>query len=359
MGRPFGYDASAVMVAFNLDGTFKRAAAAVAEVWDSISGGTQITDLITWNGDFADTSGTPITEVVADGNGQLGFRCVDPNIADVWLDFGLGVRQHLMAADTAMLYDALFTEAWRTGDHQNDHLIVDPNKSAFTIQAAPGQVADVFVLRNSAGVRTGYGNEEGLLRARGGQDNDVVFRVIQRSNTHAANLQEWTKSNDDKLSWIENDGTHVDPTLFRRKTADEPLPTSTALQDDNHLIVPVKVDGIYRIETFLIVDGPAAADLKLGWSAPSGSTLHWTSAGLTTSLGAGAQSASYKLPYLGLADTDGVGLADVGTKVIARPSGLLLVGASAGNLTLRWAELTSSGTVTVYAGSWIQLTKVA
>lgn len=85
--HPFGADASAVLVAFNPDGTFTRAAAATATVWDSMTGGTQYTDpnLLTWSGVLGDATGTAITQATADANGILVFQAP---ASDVWLDFG-------------------------------------------------------------------------------------------------------------------------------------------------------------------------------------------------------------------------------------------------------------------------------
>lgn len=58
---------------------------ATASIYNSRTGGTQITDL-------QNISGTAITQVTSDANGQVVFYGPDNYISVLWLDFGSGVR---------------------------------------------------------------------------------------------------------------------------------------------------------------------------------------------------------------------------------------------------------------------------
>jgi hypothetical protein len=63
------------------------------------------------------------------------------------------------------------------------------------------------------GVRTGYHNEKGELRARPAADNSVPFRVQQRSNTQSVNLTEWTQTDNTVLASIGPTGNISAPNL--------------------------------------------------------------------------------------------------------------------------------------------------
>ncbi|MFD6874544.1 MULTISPECIES: hypothetical protein [unclassified Streptomyces] len=140
------------------------------------------------------------------------------------------------------------------------------------------------------------------------------------------------------------------------KTADEPVTSSTSLQDDDHLAITVVAGGWYAVEAFLDVEGDPAGDLTIGWSVPSGSTMSWTeggiSAGNTNNIG------SVKLQRNDGSTSSGVGIIAAGSAV--RPSGRLVVGGTPGTLQLRWAQTASNATPTIIkTGSWIRLTRMA
>ncbi|WP_405506322.1 glycerophosphodiester phosphodiesterase [Streptomyces cyaneofuscatus] len=67
-------------------------------VWDAVAGGTQLTDL-------TDTSGLPITSVVAASDGFVAFYGPE-DATTVYLDFGLGRRYAMVASDIAEIISA-------------------------------------------------------------------------------------------------------------------------------------------------------------------------------------------------------------------------------------------------------------
>jgi hypothetical protein len=76
-------------------------AGAIGTVWDSLTGGTQLTDL-------TDINGTPITQVTADTEAAVGFYGPD-NISTVYVDFDHSRRFLMTAVDLGNQIDSLST----------------------------------------------------------------------------------------------------------------------------------------------------------------------------------------------------------------------------------------------------------
>ncbi|MEU6449589.1 hypothetical protein [Streptomyces sp. NPDC046979] len=74
-------------------------AGAVGTVWDSLVGGSQITDL-------TDLSGSPITQITADTEAAVGFFGPD-GVSTVYADFGYSRRFLMMAVDLGSQIDGL------------------------------------------------------------------------------------------------------------------------------------------------------------------------------------------------------------------------------------------------------------
>lgn len=131
------------------------------------------------------------------------------------------------------------------------------------------------------------------------------------------------------------------------KPGDETVASSITLQNDNDLAVSVLANSQYFVEFFIIYDAIQAADIQIGWTAPSGATFDWTHGGLGTSAVAsvGAVSRNYRV----LADVGTVGgpAAASGTKAVIPGEGRLVTGVNAGTLQLRWAQNVSNVTGTI------------
>lgn len=145
------------------------------------------------------------------------------------------------------------------------------------------------------------------------------------------------------------------------KTADESVTSSTTMQNDNELLVPVAANTRYWVECFLIYSAHPNFDCKTGYSGPSGSTFDWCGDGLisgeTTTVGEVTKSLQ------GLGSTPGhAGVLESGSPIdmVAMHKGVLTTGGSAGTLTLRWAQLSSGATPTIVrAGSVLIVTRVS
>jgi hypothetical protein len=130
------------------------------------------------------------------------------------------------------------------------------------------------------------------------------------------------------------------------------------VQDDDQLTAAVAASSTYLVEAFLIYDGDTTGDFRLTFAGPTGATMDWTPNGLATSQATGV--GSMKLGRLPIANEDTLGASGSGVKAVAMPRGILTTSSTAGNLTLRWAQATASATATtVFANSWLRLTKIA
>lgn len=139
------------------------------------------------------------------------------------------------------------------------------------------------------------------------------------------------------------------------KTGDETVTTSTTLQNDDELTVAVSASTVYEVALRLYVHGNATADIKVALTFPSGTVQGWGglsivagSAGVSTSADVEAHafttlvaSPTSSLTF-GVPDTNG-------TLIICWAT--VSIGATAGSITLQWAQNSSSSTTTINAGS--------
>jgi len=151
--------------------------------------------------------------------------------------------------------------------------------------------------------------------------------------------------------------TGTNNTIIVRKTADEAVTSSTTVQDDDHLVIAVAANSVYAIDSFMMFDSDPAADIKFTFTGPAGSTIYYTSdgvsAGNTNNIGSIKMDAN-----AGGVETVLGGF--VGTRTTMRPAGVLVTSGTAGNLTFRWAQNASSATPTnLYANSWLRAQKMA
>lgn len=182
-----------------------------------------------------------------------------------------------------------------------------------------------------------------VLNAAGGYD--LSGSRLQGLGTGTASTDAVTKAQLDGL------------TTFIKKTSDQSRQSTTSLADDSQLLLAVAANTTYRLYSLLIVNSPTAADFKLGWSGPSGATLEWSTNAPHTAQ-TNFDSSTISVNRLGIGSA--ADAAGYGADVIFQPSGFLFVGGTAGTLTFRWAQTTSTASdTTVKANSCLFLRKVA
>lgn len=144
--------------------------------------------------------------------------------------------------------------------------------------------------------------------------------------------------------------------LAKFKTGDESLPSSTAYQDDDHLVVPVEANRDYIVEALLLFTGDPAADAKWQFTLPAGSVMSWGTFTVDSAAAIATTGASNSGSPAGNVVT---GVAGTGTFRATFIRGTLEVGGTPGNLTLQWAQNVSNATATVLRrGSHLLLTRV-
>ena len=122
------------------------------------------------------------------------------------------------------------------------------------------------------------------------------------------------------------------------KDSDESVSTAT-LQNDNELTAPIVSGNKYGFQLYLLYSSNATANFKIDFSANG--TGYYSFA---------AQSDAKSL------STDSL-IATGATYTFGVMFYGYIIASSNGAITLRWAQQTISGTATVYAGSWMKLTK--
>jgi len=140
------------------------------------------------------------------------------------------------------------------------------------------------------------------------------------------------------------------------KAADESVTSSTTLQDDNHLILPLEANATYTLEGGLYYDGQFnAGNLKLTWTLPASATFYWSANGPATGGAAAYASNAVTSGNISLG-TYGTG----GAKTTASVNATVVTVGTAGNMTLRWAQDTSNATATtIYAKSWLRAWRIS
>jgi hypothetical protein len=144
--------------------------------------------------------------------------------------------------------------------------------------------------------------------------------------------------------------------LFSRTTVNQLLGASNiTLQDVTNMSVTVAASSSYWVKAMLFYQSPAVAPIKVGWSAPSGSSLAWTTGALASSVTAASSGVIEKLAYaIGSVPVLGV---DGATTLVAMMEGWLGSGVG-GTFKLQAAQSVSSASqTTIIAGSVLWLRK--
>lgn len=139
--------------------------------------------------------------------------------------------------------------------------------------------------------------------------------------------------------------------------------STTVFADDPELIVPVEANATYIIRFFIKAAAIALADIKTSWSVPAGmvsqnksvigpgSTAVDSSAD-NVAMRIGVHNFATSISYNGVRDSAANQFQIVET-------GLVQVGATAGNVALQWAQVTSNVTGSVVAaGSFAEYTQL-
>lgn len=171
--------------------------------------------------------------------------------------------------------------------------------------------------------------------------------------TGRARLEAWDGSTH-VSAYVRNMYTYV------RKSADETITNSTALQNDDVLFSPLAASsGTYQFEMNILYSASTVADIKFAFTWPAGATVTWGVIGLATGAGSISGDATF-----GNAVASGtsvaIGGAGATTPTPCQIFGDVIMGANAGNLQLQWAQQNLEATnCIVRAGSNLRLWRVS
>lgn len=148
---------------------------------------------------------------------------------------------------------------------------------------------------------------------------------------------------------------------FVRRSTDAPaINNSTVLVSDTVLVIPMAAGAVYTFDAWIAYDVTQVADLKIGWLVPAGTTMHWAGGGIQEASTSTTGNAAINRRLWTEAQTAVLGGAAAGTPVVATASGLIVVGSTAGDLTLQRAQATAEvSDAIIKAGSWVKLERVA
>jgi len=125
------------------------------------------------------------------------------------------------------------------------------------------------------------------------------------------------------------------------KPADETLSNSTVLQDDDDLLATLNINKTYSFIYLLIYLSSTTNDFKFGMSVPAGATMAWYS---QVTAGRADEDETDSIFF----SADGVNLQ------LAFGTGQIIMGGTAGDFNVQWAQNTASaGVTTVKEGSYI------
>lgn len=138
------------------------------------------------------------------------------------------------------------------------------------------------------------------------------------------------------------------------KQSTQSIASSVTLTSDSALTFPVTTGTSYSFLSFVLATGATlgSGDIRIGYSAPSGSTITWGGSGWNVSGGSATvinwgstRTASPAFQAYGCNGSNANWIITAGSLVTAT---------AGGSLTMQWCQNTSTSTATnVLAGSWL------
>lgn len=135
----------------------------------------------------------------------------------------------------------------------------------------------------------------------------------------------------------------------RFRTVDAaPVNNSTVLVPDAVLVVALPTAGRFQFELVLFYDSSTAADFKVAFTIPAGAVTRWGGVGPSTAVSSGVGTGQFSVA-IGSGTTITYGGSGTGTAntLVIPIKGNVLMGGTAGNLQVQYAQQTADPTDTV------------
>jgi len=136
----------------------------------------------------------------------------------------------------------------------------------------------------------------------------------------------------------------------KRKTLDETVVSTAALQDDDELFIAADANTDYSLELLAFQSSGVTPGFRIGFTLPAGATWYggFFDGGTTT--------ANRQFVYISASGTSGI--TGTGGFSICYVRASISIGSTAGNVRFQWCQSTSNASnTTVAAGSEMILTK--
>jgi len=144
--------------------------------------------------------------------------------------------------------------------------------------------------------------------------------------------------------------------LYVRKVTDESLVSSTTLQDDNSLLLPVEANAVYELDAVIYYSTRSDTDIKMQWTLPSG-FMEWIAYGLASGATGTSGSVVFERQFLSSTPVFGGAGAENSTFLSVSVKGSIHIGTTPGNMRLRWAQNVSNATATIVRGDSFMVLK--
>ncbi|MEV0805725.1 hypothetical protein [Micromonospora sp. NPDC050200] len=302
---------------------------------------------------------------------QPGVACIDPGLTSpqgpYWVAIPVAETHTLAAADATNPRKDIIQ--LRVYDHDEDLSGLRLARTEYKVGVAgptpaePGVDAGAFRLAMFDVPRSGGGAAAvtdrrpftvasgGTLPVRSEAERDAlaahpgmrVFRLdVDREEVYHGNGRWWEAT-----------------PLFVYKPSTTARTSQTAVADDPHLTLPAQANAIYLMECVLGVDGAAAGDLKVAWSVPAGAFMNRATDGPAPSA-TDRDNLTVTRRINGSATELTYGLVGAGAATNVEERAVLVTSGTAGSVTLRWAQATSSTTATQLTANnaFLTLTRV-
>lgn len=147
------------------------------------------------------------------------------------------------------------------------------------------------------------------------------------------------------------------PTQYGPAAGDQDFASATTSAISG-MIGYLAANATYILTAHIIYRAAAAVDCKLGWSAPSGTTINWTAEGLD--VGATTSQGTVSRASLTAADEAQFGGVAAGTSNVVSLAGRVVAGATPGPLQLKAGQRveTAGSPAQIRAGSYMKLERV-
>jgi hypothetical protein len=131
--------------------------------------------------------------------------------------------------------------------------------------------------------------------------------------------------------------------------------STTTLAADPHMVIALEANTTYDFEIRAYWSGAAAGDISFAMAFPASSSVTWGGIRLVVSASP-TGDADFGIFIAPTSAVSAINAGGVGGDQMSLITGTVVVGATPGNLTLWWAQGTSSGTATIL---WARSTMVA